>query len=49
MPISHLIDALTAETWGLTITLPDFSATLIPDDPKRDSKKNDLHADYKEL
>eukprot|EP01035_Chromulina_nebulosa_P022764 gene22764-29474_t len=49
VPISHFIDALTAETWGLTITLPDFSATLIPDDNKRDTKKNDLHADYKEL
>ena len=47
--MSQFIDALTSETWGLTITLPDFPVTLIPDDLKRDAKKNELHADYKEL
>ena len=47
--MSQFIDALTSETWGLTITLPDFPVTLIPDDQKRDAKKNELHADYKEL
>lgn len=50
-PITQLVDALTEETWGLSLSLPDFPHTLIPDNGGEvlPQSKTAPNRDYREL
>jgi hypothetical protein len=50
-PITQLVDALTEETWGLSLSLPDFPRTLIPDNAGEvlPQSKTAPNRDYREL